>query len=65
MEKYVYRQTFNAGYVTCILDDAKVFANHARKKTIDLDDVKLATEVVLDKAFTCPPPRHVSRILGR
>uniref|UniRef100_A0A1I8N0E9 Transcription initiation factor TFIID subunit 9 n=1 Tax=Musca domestica TaxID=7370 RepID=A0A1I8N0E9_MUSDO len=46
-------------YVTCILDDAKVFANHARKKTIDLDDVKLATEVVLDKAFTCPPPRHV------
>ncbi|XP_017468367.1 PREDICTED: transcription initiation factor TFIID subunit 9 [Rhagoletis zephyria] len=50
---------FTYRYVTCILDDAKVFANHARKKTIDLDDVKLATEVVLDKAFTCPPPRHV------
>ncbi|XP_075146207.1 TBP-associated factor 9 [Haematobia irritans] len=50
---------FSYRYVTCILDDAKVFANHARKKTIDLDDVKLATEVVLDKAFTCPPPRHV------
>ncbi|KAM7362591.1 TBP-associated factor 9 [Cochliomyia hominivorax] len=50
---------FTYRYVTCILDDAKVFANHARKKTIDLDDVKLATEVVLDKAFTCPPPRHI------
>ncbi|XP_055847654.1 transcription initiation factor TFIID subunit 9 [Episyrphus balteatus] len=50
---------FTYRYVTCILDDAKVFANHARKKTIDLDDVKLASEVVLDKAFTCPPPRHV------
>lgn len=49
-----------AGYVTCILDDAKVFANHARKKVIDLEDVKLASEVVLDKAFTTPPPRHVS-----
>lgn len=50
---------FTYRYVTCILDDAKVFANHARKKVIDLDDVKLATEIVLDKAFTCPPPRHV------
>lgn len=49
--------------MTCILDDAKVFANHARKKTIDLDDVKLATEVVLDKAFTCPPPRHVRNLI--
>jgi len=51
--EFVYR------YITCILDDAKAFANHGRKKTIDLDDVKLATDVVLDKAFTCPPPRHV------
>jgi len=48
-----------AGYVTCILDDAKVYANHARKKTIDLDDVRLATEVTLDKSFTGPLERHV------
>lgn len=45
--------------MTCILDDAKVFANHSRKKTIELDDVKLALELILDKAFTTPPSRHV------
>nr|1TAF_A Chain A, TFIID TBP ASSOCIATED FACTOR 42 [Drosophila melanogaster] len=39
---------FTFRYVTSILDDAKVYANHARKKTIDLDDVRLATEVTLD-----------------
>ncbi|KAH8273074.1 hypothetical protein KR018_012337 [Drosophila ironensis] len=50
---------FTFRYVTCILDDAKVYANHARKKTIDLDDVRLATEVTLDKSFTGPPPRNV------
>lgn len=48
------------GYVTCILDDAKVYTNHAKKKVIDLDDVKLASQMVLDKAFTAPPPRDVS-----
>lgn len=47
------------GYVTCILDDAKVYTNHAKKKVIDLDDVKLASQMVLDKAFTAPPPRDV------
>ncbi|XP_030572060.1 transcription initiation factor TFIID subunit 9 [Drosophila novamexicana] len=50
---------FTFRYVTCILDDAKVYANHARKKTIDLDDVRLATEMTLDKSFTGPPSRHV------
>lgn len=45
--------------MTCILDDAKVFANHSRKKIIELDDVKLALELILDKAFTTPPSRHV------
>lgn len=49
-----------SGYVTCILDDAKIYANHAKKKTIDLDDVKLATQMTLEKAFTGPPPRDVS-----
>lgn len=47
------------GYVTCILDDAKVYANHAKKKVIELDDVKLACQMTLEKAFTAPPPREV------
>ncbi|EDW82086.1 uncharacterized protein Dwil_GK25325 [Drosophila willistoni] len=50
---------FTFRYVTCILDDAKVYANHARKKTIDLEDVRLATEMTLDKSFTGPPSRHI------
>lgn len=52
----------SAGYVTCILDDAKVYTNHAKKKIIDLDDVKLASQMVLDKSFTNPPPRDVGSI---
>ncbi|KAG4074214.1 hypothetical protein HA402_015517 [Bradysia odoriphaga] len=56
---------FTYRYVTCILDDAKVYTNHAKKKVIDLDDVKLASQMVLDKAFTAPPPRDVLLELAR
>lgn len=55
----------STGYVTCILDDAKVYTNHAKKKIIDLDDVKLASQLVLDKSFTSPPPRDVLLELAR
>lgn len=50
---------FTYRYVTCILDDAKVYANHAKKKVIDAKDVKLASQMMLDKAFTNPPARDV------
>uniref|UniRef100_A0A182SG78 Transcription initiation factor TFIID subunit 9 n=1 Tax=Anopheles maculatus TaxID=74869 RepID=A0A182SG78_9DIPT len=56
---------FTYRYVTCILDDAKIYANHARKKVIELDDVKLATQMILDKAFTRPPPRDVLLEIAR
>lgn len=61
----LYQCPPTSGYVTCILDDAKFYANHARKKTIDLDDVKLASQMLLDKAFTNPPPRDVLLDLTR
>lgn len=51
---------FVLGYVTCILDDARIYAKHAKKKEIDLDDVKLAIDMVLEKSFTTPPSREVS-----
>lgn len=51
--------------MTCILDDAKIYTNHAKKKIIDLDDVKLASQLVLDKSFTSPPPRDVLLELAR
>lgn len=50
---------FTYRYVTSILDDARVFANHSKKKAIDLDDVRLAVQIQVDKSFTSPPPREV------
>ncbi|KPJ12838.1 hypothetical protein RR48_10468 [Papilio machaon] len=52
-------------YVTCILEDARAFANHSKKKTIDLDDVRLAVQLQLDKSFTSAPPREVLLELAR
>lgn len=36
-----------------------MYANHAKKKVIDAKDVKLASQMMLDKAFTNPPARDV------
>ena len=44
-----------------MLDDAKIFANHAKKKVIELDDIKLSSHLLLDKSFTTPPPREVNK----
>ena len=45
--------------MTCILDDSKIYANHSKKKFIDLEDVRLAVKLQLDRTFTNPPPRDV------
>ncbi|KAJ9587131.1 hypothetical protein L9F63_028297 [Diploptera punctata] len=50
---------FTYRYIACILDDARVFATHAKKKVIDLEDVKLAVQMTVDRAFTTPPPRDI------
>ncbi|MXQ81085.1 hypothetical protein E5288_WYG012810 [Bos mutus] len=31
-------------YVTTILDDAKIYSSHAKKATVDADDVRLAIQ---------------------
>lgn len=36
-----------------------MYANHAKKKIIDLEDVRLAVKLQLDRTFTNPPPRDV------
>lgn len=41
------------------MDDSRVYANHAKKKFIDLDDVRLAVKMQLERTFTNPPPRDV------
>ena len=40
-------------------DDAKIFSNHARKKNIDVEDVRLAVQMYTDKNVTSPPPRDL------
>lgn len=43
-----------------VLDDARVYANYAKKaRTIEMDDVKLAVHMQMEKSFTAPPPRDV------
>ena len=48
-----------AGYVTDIVEDARVYSLHANRKTINLEDIKLAVSQKLDHSFTSPPPREV------
>uniref|UniRef100_UPI00358FBF8B transcription initiation factor TFIID subunit 9-like isoform X2 n=1 Tax=Myxine glutinosa TaxID=7769 RepID=UPI00358FBF8B len=48
---------FTYRYVTGILDDARVYSIHAKKNTIDSDDVKLSVQCRMDHSFSSPPPR--------
>ncbi|KAK4005226.1 transcription initiation factor TFIID subunit 9 [Daphnia magna] len=57
--EFIYR------YVTTVLDDAKAYANHAKKKGIDLDDVKLAVSMQMEQSFTSPPPREILMEVAR
>ncbi|KAF6033810.1 TAF9B [Bugula neritina] len=50
---------FTYRYTTDILDDAKAFSAHAGKKSIDVEDTKLAVQLKLDKSYTNPPPREL------
>lgn len=45
-----------------MLEDAKVYSEHAKKKEIDVSDVQLAIETKMDHSFTPPPPREASVI---
>ena len=51
-----------AGYVTTVLEDAKVYSEHAQKKEVDVSDVKLAVETRVDHSFTSPPPKEVRAV---
>ncbi|NXE52898.1 TAF9 factor, partial [Casuarius casuarius] len=48
-------------YVTTILEDAKIYSSHAKKSSVDADDVRLAIQCRTDQSFTSPPPRDVSK----
>lgn len=52
-------------YVTTVLEDARVYANHAKKKSVEAEDVRLAVASYLERGFTAPPPREVLLDLTR
>lgn len=56
---------FSYRYVTNILEDARMYSHHAKKKAIDIEDVKLAVQMQTDQNFTAPPPREVLLDLAR
>jgi len=58
--EFVYR------YVTGILDDARSLASYAKKtKSVEMDDVKLAIQMHVEKSFTTPPPRELLLDIAR
>ncbi|ESO00714.1 hypothetical protein HELRODRAFT_175703 [Helobdella robusta] len=56
---------FTYRYVTEMLDDAKMFANHFGKKSVDSDDLRIAAQMKLETSLTNPPPRELLLELAR
>ena len=48
---------FSYNYVTNVLEDAKMFSSHAQKKSVDVEDVRLAVQMFTEKNVTTPPSR--------
>ena len=46
-------------YVTSIVEDAKLFSNHSKKKLVDADDIRLAVQMYNEQTAAPPPPRDV------
>jgi len=50
---------FSYRYISTMLEDAKIYAAHARKNTVDLDDIRIAVQMHADHSLTSPPPRDL------
>lgn len=46
-------------YTTEVLEDAQLYASHAEKSDVDLEDVRLAIQSRVNLSFTNPPPREL------
>ncbi|OAD76263.1 hypothetical protein PHYBLDRAFT_16454 [Phycomyces blakesleeanus NRRL 1555(-)] len=45
-------------YTTDVFQDALVYAEHAAKSDLDLDDIQLAIQGRVNHSFTTPPPKE-------
>jgi len=50
---------FSYRYISSILEDSKVLSHHARKKAVDIDDVKMAVQMYTEHNLTNPPTRDI------
>ncbi len=50
---------FTYRYTSDILADARTYSEHAGKKQVDADDIRLAIDTLADESFTQPPPRQL------
>ncbi|ORZ00736.1 transcription initiation factor IID, 31kD subunit-domain-containing protein [Syncephalastrum racemosum] len=46
-------------YTTDVIQDALVYAEHANKNDLDLDDIQLAIQGRVNHSFTNPPPKEL------
>ncbi|CAG7838101.1 unnamed protein product [Allacma fusca] len=53
MLEFIYR------YVTSVVEEARVYSSYAKKKVVDVDDVKLAIKMLSDKCYSTVPPREM------
>jgi transcription initiation factor TFIID subunit 9B len=47
------------GYTSDVFQDSLVYAEHANKTDLDLDDIQLAIQGRVNHSFTTPPPKEV------
>ncbi|KAL6075727.1 Transcription initiation factor TFIID subunit 9 [Balamuthia mandrillaris] len=52
-------------YVSDVLQDSLVYSEHANKRELDLDDVRLAIQSRVNSSFTQPPPREFQAELAQ
>lgn len=47
------------GYTSDVFQDSLIYAEHANKNDLDLDDIQLAIQGRVNHSFTTPPPKEV------
>lgn len=59
LTEFVYR------YGTSILEEARMFASNSKKKSLDLDDIRVALQLSSENTFTMPPSREILLEIAR
>ena len=53
-----YMMDFVYCYLQTVLEDAKIYSDHANKRHVDLEDLKLAVNLTLDKTHNALPSKE-------